>query len=159
MSEGQSLDLDIYGIADRVVVVIAKTILTMKNIMKSSYLPIGLFSIATLAALFSVPVAPVSAQCVMNDTNIQFSMNGSRQKTDRINDVSQKSSGECVGNSISSPNTQVQSGGTERAVQHRQSRQEIRGEDSNPTGINMKPVKVRTNVQIDVYNPADRLKY
>ena len=131
----------------------------MRKIMKFSYLPIGLFSIATLSSLFALSVTPVSAQCAMIDTNIQMSMNGSRQATDRSNDVSQKSSGECVGNSISSTNTQVDVGGTERAHQHRTSRQEIRGEDSSPTGIDMKPVKVKTNVQIDVYNAADRLKY
>ncbi len=125
--------------------------------MKSSYLSIGLFSIATLAALFALPVRSVSAQCVMADTNVQVSMNGSHRRSDRTNDVTQNSSGACSGNSISSTNTQVQTGGTDRAIQHRSSNQEIRGGDSSPTGINMEPVKVRTNVQIDVYNAADRL--
>jgi hypothetical protein len=149
--------VQIYGIDDRASVVIANTT-PRQNMMKSSYLSIGLFSITTLSALFSLSFTPVSAQCVMNDTNIQFSMNGSRKPTDRSNDVTQKSSGVCVGNSVSSTNTQVQVGGTQRASQHRQSHQEIIGGNSSPTGINMKPVKVRTNVQIDVYNAADRLR-
>ncbi len=126
--------------------------------MKSSYLSIGLFSIATLSALFSLPSTPVSAQCVINDTNIQVAVNGSRKPSNRSNDVTQNSSGPCVGNSVSSTNTQVQVGGTQRASQHRQSHQEISGGSGNPTGINIKPVKVRTNVQIDVYNAADRLR-
>ena len=129
--------------------------------MKSSHLSVGLFSIATLAsiaALFTLSINPVSAQCVMADTNVQIGMNGSRQRADRTNDVSQESSGACSGNAVSSTNTQVQTGGTDRAHQHRSSSQEIRGGDSSPTGTNMEPVKVRTNVQIDVYNAADRLR-
>ena len=126
--------------------------------MKSSYLSIGLFSIATLTSLFALPARHVNAQCVMADTNVQVSMNGSRKRSDQTNDVTQQSSGACSGNSISSTNTQVQTGGTDRASQHRSSHQEIRGGESSPTGINMEPVKVRTNVQVDVYNAADRLR-
>lgn len=124
--------------------------------MKLAYLPIGLLSIATLSSLLWLPVAPVSAQCVMADTNIQIAINGSRKPSDRSNRVRQRSSGHCVGNSISSTNTQLQVGGTQRAHQHRSSNQEFHGGSGNPTGINIRPVKVKTNVQIDVYNAADR---
>jgi hypothetical protein len=95
----------------------------------------------------------------MTDTNIQLSMNGSRKPTDRTNDVSQGSTGGCVGNTVNTTNVQTNIGGTERATQRRQSSQQINGSNNSPTGINMNPVKIKTNVQVDVDNPADRLQH
>ena len=126
--------------------------------MKLSYLPVGFFSIATLSSLLLLPITPASAQCVMADTNIQIAINGSRRPSDRTNDVSQRSNGPCVGNTISTTNTQIQVGGTERARQYRSSNQEFNGGSGNPTGINIPAVKVPVNVQIDVYNAADRYR-
>lgn len=126
--------------------------------MKSSFLSIGLLSLATLSTLAALPTPQASAQCVMNDTNIQLSMNGSGKPTDRTNDVSQNSNGACVGNTVNSTNVQVQTGGKTRATQRRVSNQQINGGSNNPTGVNIPPVKTRQNIQIDVDNPADRLK-
>jgi hypothetical protein len=126
--------------------------------MKSSFLSVSLLTLATLSALVTLPVRQVSAQCVMNDTNIQVKIGGSRQPSDRTNDVSQSSSGGCVGNTVNTTNVQTNIGGNDRAVQRRQSTQHINGSNNSPTGINMSPVKLRQNVQIDVYNPADRLR-
>jgi hypothetical protein len=123
-----------------------------------SYLSIGLLSLATLSAAVTLPVAPAHAQCIMNDTNLQVSINGSRKPTDRTNNVSQGASGNCVGNAVNTTNVQVNTGGTDRATQRRQSSQQINGDNHSSTGVNLPPVKFRQNVQIDVYNPADRLK-
>jgi hypothetical protein len=126
--------------------------------MKSSYfLSLGLIS-ATLSAFAALPVPQASAQCVMNDTNIQLSMNGSGKKAEQTNDVKQASNGGCVGNTVNTTNVQSQTGGTERTIQRRQSNQQLNGSNDSPTGINMEPVKVKTNVQVDVDNPADRLR-
>jgi hypothetical protein len=95
----------------------------------------------------------------MNDTNLQISINGSRKPSDRSNTVRQGSTGGCVGNTVNSTNVQVSTGGTERASQHRQSSQQVNGSNNSPTGINMAPVKLHQNVQIDVDNPADRLRH
>jgi hypothetical protein len=124
--------------------------------MKSSFLSIGLLSLATLSAVAALPISQASAQCVMNDTNIQVSINGSRKPTDRTNDVSQNSNGGCTGNTVNTTNVQLQTGGTDRATQRRVSRQQINGSIDNPTGVNLPPVKTRQNIQIDVDNPADR---
>lgn len=126
--------------------------------MKSSYLVfLGLIS-ATLSAFAGLPVPQASAQCVMNDTNIQLSMNGSGKRAEQSNDVKQASNGGCVGNTVNTTNVQTQTGGTDRAIQRRQSTQQLNGSNNSPTGINMDPVKVKTNVQVNVDNPADRLK-
>lgn len=125
--------------------------------MKYSYLvSLGLIS-ATLSVFAALPVPQASAQCVMNDTNIQLSMNGSGKKADQSNDVKQASNGGCVGNTVNTTNVQTQTGGTDRAIQRRQSTQQLNGSNDSPTGINMDPVKVKTNVQVNVDNPADRL--
>jgi hypothetical protein len=126
--------------------------------MKPSFLSIGLLSIATISTLVALPTPQASAQCHMNDTNIQVSINGSGKPTNRTNDVSQNSNGNCVGNSVNSTNVQVQTGGTDRATQRRVSRQQINSGSNNPTGVNIPVVKTRQNIQIDVDNPADRLK-
>jgi hypothetical protein len=125
--------------------------------MKFSHLSVGLLALMTLSTLVSLPVPAASAQCVMNDTNLQVSINGSKKPSDRTNNVSQSSTGGCVGNTVNSTNVQVSTGGTQRTVQRRQSTQKITGSNDSPTGINLPPVKTQQNVQIDVYNPADNL--
>lgn len=128
-----------------------------QDTMKSSFLSANLLALATLSAVAALPVRQASAQCVMNDTNIQMTIGGSRQPTDRTNNVSQGSTGGCVGNTVNTVNVQSSVGGTERATQRRQSTQQINGSNDSPTGINLPPVKLRQNVQVDVDNPADRL--
>jgi hypothetical protein len=127
--------------------------------MKSSYISAGLLSLATCSALVTFSAPRASAQCVMNDTNIQLSMNGSKKPSDRTNNLSQDSKGGCVGNTVNTTNVQVNTGGTERATQRRTSTQQINGSNNSQTGINMDPVKLHQNVQVDVDNPVDRLKH
>lgn len=124
--------------------------------MKFSPLSLGLLTIATFSTIAALPMPQSNAQCVMNDSNIQLSVNGSRQPTDRTNNVKQNSSGGCTGNIVNTTNVQVQTGGTQRATQHRDSQQQVNGSNNSPTGINLPPVKTHQNVQVDVDNPADR---
>jgi hypothetical protein len=124
--------------------------------MKPSFLSIGLLSIATVGTLTALPLPQASAQCVMNDTNIQVSINGSRKPTDRTNDVSQDANGGCVGNTVNTTNVQLQTGGTDRAVQRRVSRQQINGGGTNPSGVAGPTIKTKQNIQVNVDNPADR---
>jgi hypothetical protein len=137
---------------------VVKSKIISSKIMKSSHFSVGLLTLATLSALVTLSVPSASAQCVMSDINLQTSINGSGKPSDRTNDVRQTSTGGCVGNSVSTTNVQTQTGGTERATQRRQSTQQINGSNDSPTGINMAPVKIKTNVQVDVYNAADRLR-
>ncbi|AFY94817.1 hypothetical protein [Chamaesiphon minutus] len=125
--------------------------------MKLSAVSLGLCSLATLSTLVSLPISRAHAQCMMNDTNIQMTISGSRKPTERTNDVTQRSTGNCVGNSVNSTNVQTNIGGTERATQNRRSNQQINGGGGNPSGVNVPTVKFRQNVQIDVYNAADKL--
>ena len=94
----------------------------------------------------------------MNDINFQSSIGGSRQPANQSNSVTQGSTGGCVGNTINTTNVQSQTGGTDRVDRRRQSSQQMNGSNNSPTGIDLDPVKIRTNVQIKVDNPADRLR-
>ncbi len=124
--------------------------------MKFTYLSLGIITIGTLSIFGSLPVNQASAQCVMNDTSIQVSINSSRIPTERRNNVSQNSNGGCVGNTVNTTGVQVQTGGNKPVSQSRNVNQTINGSNSSPIGVNSSPVKTRTNVGIDVYTPANR---
>jgi hypothetical protein len=124
--------------------------------MKITSLSLGLATLATCSTFAALPTQPVSAQCVMNDTYIGVSITGSRRPTERRNSVSQNSNGGCVGNSVNTTGVQVQTGGNEPVRQIRNVNQTINGSNDSRTGVNLSPVKTRTNVGIDVFNPAAR---
>jgi hypothetical protein len=113
-------------------------------------------AIAACSTLATFPAQQASAQCVMNDTFIGVAINGSRQPTDRQNKVTQNSNGGCVGNTTNTTSVQVQTGGTSPARQIRTVNQTINGGGDSPAGVNLSPVKTRTNVGVDVFNPAAR---
>jgi hypothetical protein len=92
----------------------------------------------------------------MNDIGIGVAINGSTTPTTRQNRVTQNSNGGCVGNTINTTGVQVQTGGTGPVTQNRTVNQRINGSNNSPTGVNLAPVKTRTNIGIDVFNPAAR---
>jgi hypothetical protein len=124
--------------------------------MKFTSLALGLATISTCSTLAALPMQQASAQCVMNDTFIGVAINGSRQPTARQNSVTQNSNGGCVGNTVNTTGVQVQTGGTSPVRQTRTVNQTINGGNNSPAGVNLSPVKTRTNVGVDVFNPADR---
>jgi hypothetical protein len=124
--------------------------------MKFTFLALGLATIGTCSTLATLPMQQASAQCVMNDTFIGVAINGSRRPTDRQNSVTQNSSGGCIGNTVNTTGIQVQTGGTSSVRQTRTVNQTINGGNNSPSGVNLSPVKTRTNVGVDVFNPADR---
>jgi hypothetical protein len=113
-------------------------------------------TIATCSTFAALPAHQASAQCVMNDTSIQVAINGSRKPTDRQNNVNQNSNGGCVGNTVNTTGVQVQTGGNSPVRQTRTVNQTINGGNNSPSGVNLSPVKTRTNVGIDVFNTTNR---
>jgi hypothetical protein len=124
--------------------------------MKFTSLSLGLAAIATCSTFALLPTPQSSAQCVMNDTFIGVAITGSRKPTDRQNNVSQNSNGGCIGNTINTTSVQVQTGGTNPVRQIRNVNQTINGSNNSPTGVNLSPVKTRTDVGVDVFSPAAR---
>jgi hypothetical protein len=126
------------------------------NNMKFTSLSLGIAAIATCSTFAALPAHRVSAQCVMNDISIGVAINGSSTPTNRQSRVTQNSNGGCVGNTVNTTGVQVQTGGTSPVTQTRTVNQTINGKNNSPTGVNLSPVKTRTNVGVDVYNPAAR---
>lgn len=99
-----------------------------------------------------------SAQCVVADVSIQAAVHGGRP-AEQVNDVAIDAEGPCVGNTSVSTNRQIQVGGTGEVRQTRQSRHQLRGSEQTGAAAAVGPtVAVPVNVQVDVYNPADRLR-
>ncbi|WP_017296813.1 hypothetical protein [Nodosilinea nodulosa] len=134
--------------------------------IKPQYLGLGLLQAGALAALALGSFAPrASAQCVVADVAIQAAIHGGDQPAEQVNDVAIDADGPCVGNTSVSTSRQIQVGGTGEVHQIRQSHHQIRGSGSSGTTAGATPrtvsgptVAVPVNVQVDVYNPADRLR-
>jgi hypothetical protein len=95
------------------------------------------------------------AQCLQGDVSLQYNISGSQQPTRRTNDVVMESDRGCTGNRSVTTGVQGNIGGTEPVEQHRRVRHEQRGGQGNKTGVNGSTVQIRSNVGVDVYNPAD----
>ena len=97
------------------------------------------------------------AQCVRADVSVQYNISGSKQPTERTNDVELRGANSCRGNVSVTTGVQGNVGGNgrvrqTRVVRHRQENLNNKDEHySSPT------VEVQSNPAIDVYNPADNL--
>ncbi|MBE9157900.1 hypothetical protein IQ265_13850 [Nodosilinea sp. LEGE 06152] len=99
-----------------------------------------------------------SAQCVVADVSIQAAIHGGNKPAEQVNDVAVDAEGPCVGNTSVSTNRQIQVGGTGEVRQTRQSRHQLRGSGQATGAVSGPTVTVPVNVQVDVYNPAERLR-
>ncbi len=111
--------------------------------------------IATATAIALVAAPAARAQCVGADTSVQANISGNPQ-TERSNDVAFETNGSCRGNAASTTGVQLNVGGNGPVRQDRRVRQTFNGSDDStrPSGPT---VTVKTNVGVDVYNPADNL--
>jgi len=124
--------------------------------MNLNRLTLGLLSLIGFLSVFSAPRS-VSAQCVQADVSVQYNISGSRQPTDRTNDVDFNSQGNCQGNVSVTTGVQGNEGGTGRVRQRRVVRHRFTGNSHSNLGGST--IQIKSNPAIDVYNPADRLEY
>jgi hypothetical protein len=109
-----------------------------------SYLGIGLIA------------PPAIAQCVQADVSVQYNISGSKEPTDRTNDVDFQSNGACRGNASVTTGIQGNVGGDGKVRQTRIVRHRVDNESSiNNHSDNT--VEIKSNPAIDVYNAADSL--
>ncbi len=106
-----------------------------------------------LPTVASSLIAPASAQCVQSHTGIQ--LNISKHQAQQSNDVQFQSQDSCTGNRSSSTSTQVNIGGDSPVRQHQEVRQEVRGSNGNPTGVNGPTVSNGVVVPVNVQTPEN----
>ena len=114
------------------------------------------FLFALIGSSYVTPAA--FAQCVQADVSVQYNISGSKELTDRTNDVDFQSDGVCHGNASVTTGVQGNIGGNGRVrqtrkVRHRFTSRDTAGDYSGNT------VQIQSNPAIDVYNAAENLNY
>ena len=97
----------------------------------------------------------VMAQCVQADISVQYNISGSKEPTDRNNDVVMQNSGACQGNASITTGVQGNVGGNGRVRQTRTVRHRFIGSEEDNHSQNT--IQIKSNPTIDVYNAADNL--
>jgi predicted carbohydrate-binding protein with CBM5 and CBM33 domain len=115
-----------------------------------------LLGVLSLAGLVSFGRA-ASAQCVVADVSIQAAITGSQKPAEQTNEVSVEAQEGCSGSTSVNTSRQVTVGGTGPVQQTRQSQHRIGGSTSG-RAVTGPTVVVPVEVQVDVYNPAERLR-
>lgn len=123
--------------------------------MKISRFAVGCLSICGLFNFAPVATNSALAQCVQFDQGIQVSISGAGP-AQQSNTVEMQAEGSCLGNSTVTTGTQIHVG-PNRAIQNRNVRQSIRGDNHSQLRNNY-PIQIRVNPQINVDNPADRIE-
>ena len=112
----------------------------------------------TIGLLLPFSLSPAVAQCVQADVSVQYSISGSKEPTERTNDVEMSSDRACQGNVSVTTGVQGNVGGNGRVRQNRvvRHRMENKGDRSSYSGGST--IQIQSNPAIDVYNPADNLR-
>ena len=104
-------------------------------------------------------LTPVFAQCIQADISVQYNISGSKEPTERTNDVEMNSDGHCQGNASITTGVQGNVGGNGRVRQNRVVRHRLESRRNNRRYSAGSTIQIKSNPAIDVYNPADNLDY
>ncbi len=102
---------------------------------------------------------PAIAQCVQADVAVQYNISGSKEPTERSNDVDFQSHDNCRGNVSVTTSVQGNEGGNGRVRQTRTVRHRFENSESNSDRPGGSTIQIQSNPTIDVYNAADNLDY
>ena len=100
---------------------------------------------------------PAIAQCVQADVSVQYNISGSKEPTERSNDVDFQSDDNCSGNVSVTTGVQGNEGGNARVRQTRIVRHRFENNSGNSDRPGGKTIQIQSNPTIDVYNAADSL--
>jgi hypothetical protein len=118
------------------------------------------FSLLSASILGIVPgiSPPAIAQCVQADVSVQYNISGSKEPTDRTNDVDFQSHPNCSGNVSVTTGVQGNEGGNGRVTQTRIVRHRFEDNQTTSDRSNNSTIQIQSNPTIDVYNAADNLE-
>lgn len=112
-------------------------------------------SLVSGLGIVNVSHQPVLAQCLQADVSLQYNISGSRKPANQTNDVVMEGEDGCVGNTSVTTGVQGNVGGSGPVEQHRQVRHKQTNGPGGGSPFGSKPVQIKNNVQVDIYNPAD----
>ncbi len=119
----------------------------------------SLLSVSGFLSIVSGFSPPAIAQCVQADVSVQYNISGSKEPTERSNDVDFQSHDNCRGNVSVTTSVQGNEGGDGRVRQTRTVRHRFENSESNSDRRSGSTIQIQSNPIIDVYNAADNLDY
>jgi hypothetical protein len=122
-------------------------------------LTFGFLSITSLLTIWSAVTNSAMAQCVQADVSVQYNISGSKEPTERNNQIEMEGSDSCRGNVSVTTGVQGNEGGTGKVVQNRTVRHRFENNTNSNSQWGGSTVQIRSNPAIDVYNAADQLTY
>jgi len=125
--------------------------------MKLRSCSIGLLSIFSAIAIEGM-TSPAMAQCVQADISVQYNISGSKEATERDNQIDLQSDPGCRGNATVTTGVQGNIGGNSRVRQSRKVRHRVTSSGARHN-YSSNTVQIQSNPAIDVYNAADNLNY
>lgn len=128
--------------------------------MRCRLFSLSFLSLSTVLAFAASVDVPAFGQCVVADVAVQAAIHGSKKPAQQSNEVEIRGRDSCVGNTSVHTGKQIHVGGTEQVVQERRSQHRIGGNRrrNNTKKNHGSTVAVPVEVQVDVYNPAERLR-
>lgn len=117
--------------------------------MKLKLIALSALSISAISTFIPGITNKASAVCILTDVGVQVAIHGRGTVANQNNNVNQQASKDCYNNSVTTTGVQVYTGAGS-VNQNRNSSQIVNGSGSNPTGINMAPIKVPVQIQVDV---------
>lgn len=126
--------------------------------MQFKALTLGFLATSSFLTIGSFVSDSAVAQCVQADVSVQYNISGSKEPTDRSNDVDMESDPSCRGNASVTRGVQGNIGGDGPVRQHRTVRHRQQSIGDSDEGNGGSTVQIRSNPGIDVYNPAERLR-
>jgi hypothetical protein len=100
---------------------------------------------------------PAIAQCVQADVSVQYNISGSKEPTERNNDVDFQTHPNCSGNVSVTTGVQGNEGGNGRVSQTRIVRHRFENNQGTSDRPDNSTIQIQSNPTIDVYNAADNL--
>jgi hypothetical protein len=100
---------------------------------------------------------PAVAQCIQADVSVQYNISGSKEPSDRTNDVDFQTNGACRGNVSVTTGVQGNVGGNGKVRQTRIVRHHVDNQTGSNNNSDDSTVEIKSNPAIDVYNAADSL--
>lgn len=116
--------------------------------MNLKLIALSAFSVSAISTFIPGVTPSAKAVCVLTDVGVQIAVHGRNTTANQNNNVNQQASNDCYNNSITTTGVQVYTG--KGSVNQIRNSNQYAGGGYNPTGVNIKPIKVNVPVRVSV---------